>query len=154
MTEVERIAGQLRRAHAGEAWHGPALEEILAGVAAEQAAARPIPAAHTIWEIVLHIGVWENVIRRRLSGEVVVDLPPRQDWPPVPEPSEANWKKTLEDLRRGHEALEETISRLDDRRLAEPVPGMNYNVYVMLHGAVQHALYHAGQIALLKRALA
>lgn len=153
MNEVDRIADQLRRSHEGNAWHGPALEEVLAGVSAMQASARPVPSAHSIWEIVLHVGVWENVIRRRLSGEVVVDLPPEQDWPPVPEPSEDNWKKTLEEFRRGHEALQQTISRLDDRRLLERVPGMNYDVYVMLHGAIQHALYHAGQIAVLNRAL-
>jgi uncharacterized damage-inducible protein DinB len=153
MSEVERIADQLRRAHQGEAWHGPSLEETLAGVSAGQAAARPLAKAHTMWEIVQHISVWENVIRRRLSGEVVVDLSPEQDWPAISDSSEAAWKRTREDLERGLEELQQVIARLDDRRLSEPVPGLGYNVYFMLHGAVQHALYHAGQIALLKRAL-
>jgi uncharacterized damage-inducible protein DinB len=153
MSEVQRIADQLRRAHQGEAWHGPALEETLAGVSAGQAAARPIAKAHTMWEIVQHISVWENVIRRRLSGEVVVDLSPEQDWPAISDSSEAAWKRTREDLERGLEELQQVIARLDDRRLSEPVPGLGYDVYFMLHGAVQHALYHAGQIALLKRAL-
>jgi len=55
-------------------------------------------------------------------------------------------------LRRGHEHLQQAIARLTDRHLAEPVPAMGYDVYFMLHGAVQHALYHAGQIAILKKA--
>jgi len=91
MTEIERIADQLRRAHEGEAWHGPALNEILKGVTAEAAARRPIASAHSIWEIVLHVGVWESVVRRRLSGEVIGDLPPEQDWPAVRETSEGAW---------------------------------------------------------------
>jgi uncharacterized damage-inducible protein DinB len=152
MTEIERIADQLRRAHQGEAWHGPSLEEILKDVSAEAAIRRPIPASHNIWEIVLHIGVWESIVRRRLSGEVVLRLTPRQDWPPVSDSSESSWKSALEELRHGHERLQQAIARLADRQLGEPVPGMGYSVYFMLHGAVQHALYHAGQIAILKKA--
>ena len=152
MTELERIADQLRRAHQGEAWHGPSLEEILKDVTAEAAIRRPIAASHNIWEIVLHIGVWESIVRRRLSGEVVLGLTPEQDWPPVSDSSESSWKSALEELRHGHEHLQQAIARLADRQLGEPVPGMGYNVYLMLHGAVQHTLYHAGQIAILKKA--
>jgi uncharacterized damage-inducible protein DinB len=151
MTEAERIADQLRRAHEGGAWHGPALEEILKGVSAQAALARPIEGAHSIWGILLHIGVWEAVVRRRLSGEVLA-LTPEQDWPAVNETSESAWQRAREELRRGYEQLRQLVARLTDRQLAEPVPGMEYNVYSMLHGAVQHALYHAGQIAVLKKA--
>ncbi len=152
MTEIERIADQLRRAHEGEAWHGPALNEILDGVTAEAAARRPIASAHSIWEIVLHVGVWESVVRRRLSGEVTGDLPPEQDWPAVGEASEAAWKQALATLGRSYAELQKAVTRLADRQLAETVPGPGYTVYYMLHGTVQHALYHAGQIALLKKA--
>ena len=48
MTEVSRILDQLKRAFEGEAWHGPAVLEILNGTTAEQAAARPLDGAHTI----------------------------------------------------------------------------------------------------------
>ena len=64
MSEATRIADQLRRAFHGEAWHGPALLELLKGVPSEEAARRPLPKAHSIWEIVLHVGAWENVARR------------------------------------------------------------------------------------------
>lgn len=152
MSEVARIVDQLRRAHESNAWHGPALRELLAGVTAAQAAQRPLTAAHSIWEIVLHIGAWEAVVRRRLSGEVIGDLPPEQDWPAVTDTSAAAWKRTVEEFEDGHVELQLAIARMNDRQLAEPVPGMGYSFYVMLHGAVQHALYHAGQIALLKKA--
>ena len=151
MAEIERIADQLRRAHNGEAWHGPSLEEILKDVTAAVAINRPIPASHSIWEIVLHIGVWESIVRRRLSGEVVLGLTPEQDWQPVTDSSEAAWRSALDELRHGYEALQHAIAHLADRQLGEPVPGMGYSVYFMLHGAVQHTLYHAGQIAILKK---
>ena len=152
MSEVRRIVDQLERAYEGEAWHGPPLKKILTGITAEQAARRVVPNAHTIWELVLHITVWESVVRRRLAGEVVQPTP-EQDWPPMPDTSEAAWENALAELERGHRQLRQSISALSDDRLGNIVPGKEDSVYVLLHGIVQHDLYHAGQIALLKKAL-
>lgn len=69
MTEVERIEDQLRRAFEGEAWYGDGLSEILAGVTAENAFARPVPQVHSIVEIVLHLSFTQDVMRRRVEGE-------------------------------------------------------------------------------------
>ena len=152
MTEVQRIADQLRRAYEGDAWVGPSLRGLLDGVTAAQAAHRSIPQAHTIWELVLHITVWESVVRRRLAGEAL-EPTGEHDWPPVRDIGDVAWKKALADLERGHLALREAIAGLTDARLNDPVPGKGYSVYFMLHGLVQHDLYHAGQIALLKKAV-
>ena len=92
MTEVARIQKQLRRAWEGPAWHGPALNEILTGVRWQTAAARPIPGAHTIWEIVLHLTVWMSVPARRLKDAEVPTPPPAEDWPAPPEPTEAAFR--------------------------------------------------------------
>ena len=154
MREVERIVDQLKRAFEGEAWHGPSVRELLATTTCAQAAERPIPGAHTIWEIVVHMGVWESVARRRLLGETIADLPPEQDWPAVKNATEPAWRKELEELEKSHVQMRRAIAELTDERLRERVPGEGYTVYVMLHGVIQHDLYHAGQIALLKKALA
>jgi uncharacterized damage-inducible protein DinB len=151
MSEITRIADQLRLAFEGEAWHGPAVLEILADVDARTAAARPIHKAHTIWELTLHVAGWENVIRRRLGGEAC-SLGDADNFPDVKDTSEAAWRKTVESLKQSHDQLLKAISALPDSRLSDRVPGKNYDVYTMLHGATQHALYHAGQMAVLKRA--
>lgn len=152
MNETERIHGQLERALYGEAWHGPALREILEGLTAEEAAAQPVPAAHSIWEIALHLTAWGEIVRRRLAGEAILEIPPEQDWPGIGERSEAAWKRAAERLVRAHVELAEAIRQLPDTRLEEAVPGRDDTVYVMLHGAIEHALYHAGQMAILKKA--
>ena len=150
MSEMERIVDQLRRALEGPAWHGPALIELLDGVTAAQAARRPIPGAHSIWEIVLHIGVWEDAVRRRALGEQV-DVTPAQDWPAVTDTSEAAWLRAVEGLKASNAALRGVVAACGEGRLGEPlVPGGNSG-YVQFHGAVQHDLYHAGQIAVLKK---
>jgi len=150
MNEIGRIEDQLKRAFEGPAWSGPSLLEALAGVTAERAAKRPIATAHSIWELVLHVAVWEDVVRRRALGESF-DPTDEQDWPRVSDTSPAAWSEALEALRRGHRALRDVVARFDEARLEQPlVPGGN-SAYVQFHGAAQHDLYHAGQIAVLRK---
>ena len=150
-SEVERILGELQRAFEGDAWHGAAVLELLTDVTAEQAAARPIAGAHSIWELVLHISAWENAGRRRLEGDRA-ELPDEENFPPVNDTSEAAWQQTIELLRDGNRKLRDAISRLDESRLDEPVMDGMRSIYITLHGVIQHDLYHAGQIAILKKA--
>ena len=155
MTECKRIADQLQRAFNGEAWHGPAVLEVLEGVDAEKARRRPAKDVHSIWEIVRHIGVWDDAAIRRIGGEVVQPTG-EADWPRVTDTSEQAWKKTVADLTRTHNRLVKEVGSMPESRLGEKVPGKEpdyYNFYYMLHGIVQHELYHAGQIAILKKLL-
>lgn len=150
MTETKRIADQLHRAYHGGAWHGPALRQLLSGVSAKQAAARPLRGAHTIWELVLHITAWKGAVLRRMQGKAV-SLSPAKNFPPMPQATTGNWKRTLDALRAAQNDLQRAISALPESRLKKVVPGKRYSLYFMLHGLVQHDLYHAGQIALLKK---
>ncbi len=151
MTEVERILDQLNRGFAGEAWHGSAVMEILDGLTARQAAARPLNSAHSIWEILLHIAAWERAVRRRLEGDRA-QLSPTEDWPAVNDTDETSWTRAKELLRQAHEELCKAVSEMDDSRLDRPIIEGMSSVYVTLHGVIQHSLYHAGQIAILKKA--
>lgn len=151
MKETERIREQLEHAFAGGAWHGPSVLEILENVTAGQALERPIAGAHSIWELVLHIKAWDDACRRRLLGDRA-ELPDEEDWPPVDETSDEAWDKTLAALREGHQKLAAAIATVDEARLDEPILQGMATVYATLHGTVQHDLYHAGQIAILKKA--
>lgn len=151
MSEKKRLNDQLKRAFEGTAWHGPSISEVLAGVNAQQAAAHPIAGAHSIWELALHIQTWERVGRRRIQEFVPIDVSDEEDWPVVTDTSEAAWTRTLEELRSNHQALRAAIREMDEAKLDEIVPGTTYSVYFLLHGVIQHDLYHAGQIALLKK---
>ena len=152
MTETERILDQLKRAYQGGAWHGPSVRETLSGVPAEMAAARPISAAHSIWEVVLHIAAWEAAVGRRLKGDRA-QLPSEEDWPRVIDTSEAAWGEAKKALEQSHDSLVAAVSGLDETKLDEPILAEMSSIYVTLHGVIQHDLYHAGQIAILKKAL-
>ena len=149
--EISRLIDQLERAYAGDAWLGMPVRELLSGVDAGSAAAHPIAGAHSIWELVSHITYWLDAAARRLGGEAV-DPRHDEDWPATPQPTAAEWTSTLAALQASHERLLAAVRRLDERALDGPVPGHAYTRYVLLHGVLQHTLYHAGQIGLLKRA--
>ena len=152
-SEVERIRDQFRRAFDGDAWHGPSVIQILDGITAQQAAAHPIAGAHSIWELTLHIAAWERACRRRLEGDPA-QLSDAEDWQPINDTSEAAWESTKQDLIDNHRELMDAIAKVDPSRLNEPITkGSSNSVYVTLHGVVQHSLYHAGQIAMLKKTL-
>jgi uncharacterized damage-inducible protein DinB len=153
MTESVRLADQIRRAFEGNAWHGDSVLELLAGVNAKTAAARPIADAHSIWELLLHIAAWDDAVRRRTDGEAVT-LSDEQNFPPVRDVSEAAWRQAIESVKQTHNDLIKAVAAFPDSRLQDPVPGKTekyYNFFYMFSGIVQHELYHAGQIALLKK---
>ncbi len=152
MNVSHRLKGELERAHYGEGWHGPALRPTLEGVTAEMALARPVAGAHSILEIVMHVGVWLSEVRARLGREAK-DLSPSQDWPAIDGGSEAAWRQTLAVLDEAHAQLRDAIGELSEEQLRAKVPGTEYSVFVMLEGAIQHHAYHGGQIALLKKGL-
>jgi uncharacterized damage-inducible protein DinB len=151
MSQIDMVMNELKRCFDGEAWHGPALMEMVDGIDAKTAAARPLPNAHSIWELVLHIAAWEDVVARRIHGETCT-LTDEQNFGHVEWATDSAWQQAVRNLRDKHAALLQTVSKLPESRLNDRVPGKDYNLLFMLLGAVQHAAYHGGQIALLKRA--
>ncbi|UOQ53300.1 DinB family protein [Hymenobacter cellulosivorans] len=161
MTEADRITDQLQRAFDGAAWSGPPLLITLHHLTASQAAAHPIAQAHSIWEIVLHLTAWIRTVQQRVETRRVTPLTHDQDWPAQPSAlNEELWENSLHHLRTAHQQLLGTVAVLTDADLNAAVgeepgvePGTAHSVYVLLHGVAQHNLYHAGQIALLRKAL-
>ena len=148
-----RLEDQLRRALEGEAWHGPSVLESLAGLSAAQAASHPIAGAHSVWELVLHIASDYDLLLRRLAGDGR-QLSAAEDWPACPASTEQNWQQTVQELRALNKKLRQAVRDFPNERLDDPlVPGAPHSAYTQFIGVTQHNLYHAGQIALLKRVL-
>ena len=151
--ECVRIADQLRRAFDGDAWHGSPISELLVGITAEQARARPVPSAHTVWELVLHIDIYVRIAFEATQGTPMPKLfETGEDWLPAGE-GNGQWEAAKEVMFDRSEQLAQAIERFGDKRLSDTAPGRDYDFYYLFHGIVQHSLYHAGQIALLKKAV-
>jgi uncharacterized damage-inducible protein DinB len=151
--EMKRIQDQLRCAIEGDAWHGPSVTEVIESLDAERAAQPPYEGGHTACELLLHIAAWLEVTTRRLNGDKA-QLTKAQDWSAPAAGSDRDaWDAAVARLHEAHESLQELLDGIDDTRLNEQVVGQKYTVYFMVHGAIQHALYHAGQMMLISRML-
>jgi hypothetical protein len=101
---------------------------------------------------VLHITSWANIATRRITGGQVAPYHD-EDWPLVGKMIPERWAAAQAGLMQSHDALREAVLGLDDERLLENAPESKNTVAVLLHGVAQHAAYHGGQIALLKKAV-
>jgi len=156
MSEAKRIAQLYRAVYegdgSGEAWHGPALKPLLKDVSAEQASRAPILGQHSILQLVLHIAYWEEIELRRFLGETVTaPLNSPDDWPANRKVTDAEWRGILNRLEASNTALRKAIESSADDRLKQQVPGRNHDNYTLLHGTIDHCVYHTAQIALLKK---
>jgi uncharacterized damage-inducible protein DinB len=150
MSEIERIWDQLQRSFEGnDAWRCPSLRDLLSSLGADQAAAHPIAGAPSVWELLLHATVYEDVARRRLAGEAVPTLPDEAGWPKPADLTPAAWLRAKLAFGEARRALRQAVAALPEERLAEVVPGREYSYYVLLHGVVEHTFYHVGQIEML-----
>src|SRR5215204_3772641 len=111
MSEIQQIVEELKNIHDGNAWHGVSLKDALDGITFEQAAARPVKDAHSIWEIVMHIAAWEDVFRRRFEGQGITE-PEEGDFPAPTETSEKTRTEILEKLESVHERLHGAVAKL------------------------------------------
>ena len=134
-------------------WHGPALADLVGDVSATDAAEHPVAGAHSIWELVLHVTAWTEIVRQRLVSPTAVEPSEEQDWPAVADNSAEGWRAAVERMKDAHRELAADVSALDDSRLIGRVPGREHTVLAMVHGIVEHDAYHGGQIAVLKKAL-
>jgi uncharacterized damage-inducible protein DinB len=156
MREIDRILDQMDRAFSGDAWHGPSLMSAIEGLSAEDASKHSIRGAHSIWELVHHLGSWNAIVLKRLRGENV-EVTSERDWPPVWEVSETAWRRAVENLLDSHLRLRQFAATIEDEELDRrdiKTSGASASRYVVLHGIIQHNLYHAGQMVILRKTLA
>jgi len=150
MSEIERILQHYDGVLNGNAWHGDPVWQILDGISAQQAAARLLPSAHTIWEIVMHMTFWEGVVTQRLAGKRA-GLVDELNFPAMPAVSEENWRKTLDAFRASNQSFRAALAKLDPARLNDLTAAGKRTYYGEAHGIIEHHVYHLGQIALLKK---
>jgi len=154
--EITLLLGIMEEAYRKAAWHGPNLRGSIRGVKPHQAAWRPRPGRHNIWEIVVHAAYWKYIVRRRLVGDTSNSFPLEgRNWFERPdELSAAAWQRDRKLLEVCHRRLREAVQRLDRKDLRRKSKGSRVTNAVMIAGSAAHDVYHAGQIQMLKRLMA
>src|SRR5258706_9409071 len=120
----------------GPMWHGPSLADLLEDVTAANAADRPVRAGHTIWELVLHMASWLEIVRGRLAKTPAPVPTAEQDWPAIPDKSAEAWRSAVQRLKDAHRDLAAEVADLSDDSLKALAPGKDHSVTTMIHGII------------------
>jgi uncharacterized damage-inducible protein DinB len=134
-------------------WHGTNLRGSIRGLSPRQAAWRPGPKRHNIWELVVHAAYWKYVAWRRLTSASRGSFPlDGSNWFVRPQQTTLEaWRAEVALLERMHRTLRDAIADLDPHELdRQPLKGKTTR-RALITGVAAHDLYHAGQIQLLKR---
>ncbi len=157
MTTNKKLADELYSSVFHEPWHGSSLKDILESVTYQQVYARPIPNAHTIIELALHIDAWTQEVHSRLNGNQPGD-PETGDWPQPTSDSNEYWDATKQSIYNNNNKLIEQLKETSNDRFSmivgadrDPALGRGYSYETLIIGLVQHHAYHGGQISLLKK---
>jgi uncharacterized damage-inducible protein DinB len=144
MHETHRIADSYRAVTIEGAWYGPSLAELLSEISPELATTPPTPGAHTISALLQHLLLWNERVRNTSSNNPMPRWHAEEEWaePPIP------WNELLARWNQSRDLLEDKIREFPIEDLANQVSGRSYPYEMMLHGIVQHAIYHSGQIAM------
>ena len=150
MNEVKFLRDQIETTFKGDSWHGPSLMKTLDGVDLEQATARPLVERHTIWELVDHTTFWLEAILAALKDKAMPDPAKEENWPQMGS-TEEQWSQSIMRLEAAVNMVLDELVGWSNEDMERTVPGKDYSFKQMLHGAVHHNLYHAGQISILKK---
>lgn len=143
--EINRIASLLEKTFDGPAWHGPSVMETLKDVS-QQTSANRISGSHSIGELVLHMTAWRNFAIKRLLGDNLYEVSDAENFPQA-----TNWDKAMKELKESQIKLLAALRAFPEDKLFTTVSSRQYDFYTLLHGIVQHDIYHTGQITLLTK---
>ncbi|WP_333820323.1 DinB family protein [Ohtaekwangia sp.] len=148
-SEILHLAHALQNTFEKNAWHGPAVKEVLADITPQQAHHR-LPATHSIIELVAHMTAWRTFVTHRLRGDTDYKVSDEQNFPTL-----SDWNIVVRNLEESQAALLQALLQFPQQRLDEKIsPGeYNYTFYTLLSGIIHHDLYHLGQIVLLKKTI-
>ena len=148
-TVKELIVHHLTYTFEKEAWQWP-LSFAVAGLTAEQAAWKPGPERHSIWQIVRHLIRWKEGVLVALEG---APRPYREisdrDWEEA-SGDQATWEGDVERLRRVSLEFKARVEAMDEGELSRELPWYAGNparpIDRRLLDMATHDVYHAGQV--------
>lgn len=144
-SETRTISQLLQHSFEKVPWYGPSVMETLRDISPSMVE-KKIGRSHSIIELVLHMTSWRVFVAEHLNGNDTYEVSDEMNFP-----KPGSWTGAVVALKQSQARLLEAIDRFPEERLDEVVPSRPYKFRVMLHGIVQHDIYHTGQISLLKR---
>lgn len=146
---AENIIVQLKDIQNGKTWYDDNLENKIEPISETQAFVRPIPAVHSVAELIAHIWVWRIHAIKLLQGQksdLSVESP--DNWKSNEELKKMGWDKLKDALRDSQTELIGCLADKDDDYLENNTYKPNHTLKYLVEGIVHHDLYHLGQIGI------
>lgn len=148
---VQRIKNLLNAGFHGGAWHGPSIMEAVKGITPKEASFKT-PTVHTVAELIYHITSWRIFTLKRLQGDSDYQIDTdKKNFGSEPKVDQFELETIIMELSLSQDELMKELDKKDDEFLTQIVPGSEYDYYTLIHGIIQHDLYHTGQIMILKK---
>ena len=124
-SEVQQLLSIIDQAYDHRSWHGTNLRGSIRGLSAKQAARRPRPERHNIWELVVHAAYWKYTVTRRLTGQRRGSFPLKgSNWfPRGQSANDEQWRADVVLLENMHRALREAVANLSASDLSRKPNG-------------------------------
>ena len=144
MNKCEEIADAYRKVTVAGAWYGPSVAELLARITPEQATTKPRGGTHSVAELLQHLLLWNERIRKTNESCPMPKWEAEKEWAEAAIP----WSDLIQRWNKSRDLLEERMRNFPVEDLGKQTPGRTYPYEFMLNGIVQHTIWHAGQIAM------
>lgn len=140
----------LQEGYGGEAWHGAEMKTALADLSPELAFWRPGTDRHNIAEIGLHHAYCVHSVRSRLSENATEAFPLEgEDWFALADDDTVSLKEIVATVDAQQKKLASLVSDIDAGRATSALAESER--FTLILGITCHAVYHAGQIQLIKK---
>ncbi len=153
MTLRDLVLDHLDHTFEKEAWQ-PSLAMAVEGITARQAAWKPAPQRHSIWQIVRHVTLWKDGVLAALEGDLAEEQAlEKMDWQEV-SGDDVAWQADVRALHEVSRKLKARAMAASEDALSRLVP--TYKGYPdqplaqRLVRTFTHDSYHAGQIRYLR----
>ncbi len=131
------------------AWHGPDLKAALTDLSPRAACWRPGPGRHNVAEIALHHAWCVRSVIGRLTGEAPEPFVLEgEDWFAVSDGGRPGWPEIADLVEQQQRRLAAVITDIGAGRIQSPLSERER--FDLVLGITCHAIYHAGQVQLLK----
>ena len=150
--EISFLVAQLKDAFEGDPWFGRNAKLLLNEVSEENVIQKP-SGEHSILELVWHMVNWREFTISRINngGNKTMEYFEENGWRILDHTNIELWKEGLNRLYQTQETLLDLLEKQKDELLETLVAGRNYTFKKLLHGILQHDIYHLGQIAYINK---
>jgi uncharacterized damage-inducible protein DinB len=153
--ETDYIITTLRSVLEGSPWYGTSVMKILKDVDPATVYKKPSKDSHSLIDLLYHMNTWTEFALKRLEKDEEKDMAAfdNLDWRDI-NPAEHDWEKGVAQFKVTNDLIIELLeTKENDKFLSDKVDYREYNFRFLLNGLIQHHIYHAGQIAYLKKVL-